>query len=378
MEIYMDNAATTPMCREAVTAMRQFYSGYYYNPSAGYSSARRIHDVVEEKRAQIAGLIGASPDEIYFTSGGTESDNWAISSGTQKRAHIISTPIEHKAVLMPLKNYRTKGGAVSFLKTDKTGMVRPNDLRRMIMPSTGLISVMAANNEIGVIEPIEEIGHIAREYEIAFHTDAVQAFGHIPVDVEKWCVDMLSASAHKFGGPKGTGFMYIRRDCKISPMIRGGAQERMMRAGTENVPGIVGMAAAAQKAVDNMEQNSRHCRMICNHMTSRILSEIPGVVLNGPQLGPDRLPNNMNFGFEGIDATSMLTLLDVHHVAASAGSACNTTSGEYSHVLKAVGTEDKYIGGIIRLSIDEKITLQMADYVVNIIKSIVNNLRSAN
>lgn len=378
MEIYMDNAATTPVCPEAAMAMRQFFSTYYYNPSAGYSTGRQIRKVIEDNRSQLATLIGAEADEIYFTSGGTESDNWAINEGAKRRVHIISTPIEHKAVLKPLEYYAANGGEVSLVRVNKEGLVDVSELQRRINSRTGLISVMLANNEIGTIEPIETIGHIAHEYDILFHTDAVQAFGHIPIDVKKLGVDMLSVSAHKFGGPKGIGFMYIGRNAKISAMIRGGSQEKELRAGTENVPGIVGMTAAAKVSCSKMEANANYCRKICKHMQDRMLSEIRETKFNGAKIGDSKLPNNLNVSFAGIDAASLLALLDMNKIKTSAGSACSAASKEYSHVLQAIGLDEKYIGGTIRLSISEKISLQMSDYVVNIIKKLVNELRNAN
>lgn len=376
MEIYLDNAATTPLMREAETAMRHFFSMNYQNPSAGYSSARNIRERIENARETLAKLIGANQEEIYFTSGGSESDNWAIYQATRAGKHIISTPIEHKAILKPLAEYESVGGKVSYLPVDSEGFVKEMDVRRAMTQRTGLISVMMANNEIGTIEPIEKIGKVAKEFDVLLHTDAVQAFTHMPIDVSQMQVDMLSASAHKFGGPKGIGFMYIRKDAKISPLIRGGAQERSMRAGTENVPGIIGMVTAAEISCKNLHKNISYCKQMCEYMTNRIINEIPDVIINGPADYDRRLCNNMNLGFAGIDATSLLALLDIYKISASAGSACNTEEKTFSHVLSAIGCDEKYIGGSLRMSIDSKITLQMADYVINILKKLVSDLRA--
>lgn len=378
INIYLDNAATTPLMPEADVAMRRYYSEEFFNPSAGYSRSNRVREKLEEARTVLAGLIGAQAQEIYFTSGGTESDNWAISEGVRRRGHIITSGIEHKAVLNPVKNYVRAGGAADFVGVTSEGFVRPGDVKRKIRRNTVLISVMTANNEIGSIQSIGEMSRIAHEYDVLFHTDAVQAFGHIPLKVEELGVDLLSASSHKFNGPKGVGFIYIRKDSGVRPFLYGGGQEKGMRAGTENVAGIIGMTEAARISCERLEQNAAHCRKICRHMTKRILEEIPDSRINGTADESRRLPGNMSFGFGGIDAQSLLVLLDMHGISAAAGSACNTGTAGYSHVLEAVGTPKEYIGGTLRMSIDARITLQQADYVVSVLREIIKNIRSKN
>lgn len=373
--IYLDNAATTPLMPEADIAMRRYYSEEFFNPSAGYSKSKKVKERLEDSRGIIAGLIGAQPQEIYFTSGGTESDNWAVNEGVRRRGHIITSSIEHKAVLNPVKNYMRAGGPADIMEVTGEGFVRPEGIRKRIRRNTVLISVMTANNEIGSIQKIGEMSRIAHEYDVLFHTDAVQAFGHIPVNVDELGVDMLSASSHKFNGPKGVGFIYIRKDSGVRPFILGGGQEKGMRAGTENVAGIIGMAEAARISCGRLERSAAYCRRICRHMTKRILSEIPDSRINGPAEGEGRLPGNMSFGFAGVDAQSALVLLDMHGISAAAGSACNTDSTGYSHVLEAVKTPGDYIGGTLRMSIDAGITMQQADYVVSVLREIIKNLR---
>lgn len=375
MSIYMDNAATTPLMRQAAQAMKRYYESDFFNPSAGYSQSKAVREKVEEARSVIAGLIGAEPDEIYFTSGGTESDNWAIGEAVRRRGHIITTSVEHKAVLMPVKHYMNSGGRADIIPVTEDGTVEADILRRKINRNTVLISVMTANNEIGTIEPIQQIGNIAREYDVLFHTDAVQAVGHIPVNVNDMRVDMLSASSHKFNGPKGTGFLYIRKGSGIEPFIRGGGQERGMRSGTENVPGIIGMTAAAKASCEKMRQSAEKCRYICRYMTERIMNEIPDCRINGPVDRMQRLPGNMSFGFRDVDAQSLIVLLDMQGITASAGSACNT--GSPSHVLKAIGTDMSYAMGTLRLSIDSSVTIPQAEYVVLMLKRAVLKLRNS-
>ena len=373
MSIYMDNAATTPLMRQAAQAMKQYYESDFFNPAAGYSQSKAVREKVEEARVGIAELIGAAPEEIYFTSGGTESDNWAVSEAVRRRGHIITSAVEHKAVLVPVQNYMNNGGRADIIPVTQEGIVRMDVLRRKIRQNTVLISVMMANNEIGTIEPIQQIGNIAREYDVIFHTDAVQAMGHIPVNVKYMGVDMLSASSHKFNGPKGVGFLYIRKGTGIEPFIRGGGQERGMRSGTENVPGIIGMAAAAKASCEKMEYSSEKCRYICKYMTERIIREIPDCRINGPADRNMRLPGNMSFSFKNVDAQSLIVLLDMQGITASAGSACNT--GSPSHVIKAIGTDRDYAMGTLRFSIDSSVTIQQADYVVMMLKRAVFRLR---
>lgn len=376
INIYLDNAATTPLMPEADMAMRRYYSEDFFNPSAVYSKSKRVKEKLEEARDVIAGLIGAEASEIYFTSGGTESDNWAVSEGVRRRGHIITSAIEHKAVLNPVKNYVKAGGMADFIGVTQEGFVNPSDIKRKIRRNTVLISIMTANNEIGTIQPIAQMSRIAHEYDVLFHTDAVQAFGHIPLNVEEMGVDMLSASSHKFNGPKGVGFIYIRKDSGVRPFICGGGQEKGMRAGTENVAGIIGMTEAARISCERLERNAAHCRRICRHITERIISEIPDTRINGTTDEERRLPGNMSFGFAGVDAQSLLVLLDMHGISAAAGSACNSESTGYSHVLEAVKTPNEYIGGTLRMSIDAKITWQQADYIVSVLREIIKNIRS--
>ena len=369
MSIYLDNAATTPLMPEAAQAMKQYYYADFYNPSAIYSHSQKIRDKIEESRSKIAELVGAESDEIFFTSGGTESDNWAVNEGIKRRGHIIASSIEHKAVLAPLKEYGNRGGSYDLVPVDREGFVDVNYVKRAIRRNTVMISVMTANNEIGTIEPVREIAHIAKEYDILFHTDAVQAFGHIPIDVKELSVDMLSASSHKFNGPKGVGFLYIRKNSGISPFIYGGGQEKGMRSGTENVPGIIGMTEAARISCMKMKERSSHCRKMCSYITKRILNEIDEVKFNGPSDFGKRLPNNMSFSFRNVDAQSLLVLLDMHGINAAAGSACG--SGGVSYVLKAINADKDYIGGTIRMSIDSGLNVQTADYVISVLKKIV-------
>lgn len=376
--IYLDNAATTPLMPEADIAMRRYYSDEFFNPSAGYSKSQKVKDKIEESRELIAGLIGAKPDEIYFTSGGTESDNWAVNEGARRRGHIITSSIEHKAILNPVKNYVKAGGYADIVGVTSEGFVQPETLRKRIRRNTVLISVITGNNEIGTIQPIGELCRIAHEYDVLFHTDAVQAFGHIPINVDDLGVDMLSASSHKFNGPKGMGFIYIRKDSGVRPFIYGGGQEKGMRAGTENVTGIIGMTEAARLSCERLERNAAWCRKICRRMTERILSEIPDSRINGPTDERKRLPGNMSFSFRDVDAQSLLVLLDMYGICAAAGSACNTGNKGYSHVLEAVGTPADYIGGTIRMTVDSGITMQQADYVVSVLRETIKNIRSKN
>lgn len=374
MSIYLDNAATTPLMPEAAMAMKQYYSADFYNPSAAYSQSQKIRDKIEESRGVIAELIGADDDEVFFTSGGTESDNWAIGEGVRRRGHIMASAIEHKAVLEPLKEYGRRGGYYDLIPVDKEGVVSVDHIKRMIRRNTVMISVMTANNEIGTIQPIEAIAHAAREYDILFHTDAVQAFGHIPINVKEMSVDMLSASSHKFNGPKGVGFIYIRKGCGVKPLIYGGGQENGMRSGTENVPGIIGMAEAARLSCMHMKEKSSHCRKMCSYMTKRIMSEIDDVRINGAVDYENRLPNNMSFSFKNVDAQSLLVLLDMNGINAAAGSACS--HGGISHVLRAIKADDDYVGGTIRMSIDSRLNIQTADYVISVLKRMVSIARS--
>lgn len=373
MGIYLDNASTTYMYKEVLDAMGPYLSGGFFNPSAGYSVSRKVRNVINNCREEIAALIGAKPDEIYFTSGGTESDNWACNEAIRRKCHIISTQIEHKAILNPLAAYGMSGGKVTLVPVNEYGEVSPEVIRNCIKPGTGMISVMMANNEIGTIEPIEKIGHIAKEYGVMFHSDGVQAFGHIPINVDKYNLDMLSVSSHKFHGPKGVGFLYVRKDVDIASFIRGGGQEFNKRSGTENVPGIVGMTKAAIISSRNLDRSMPYLMGIRDYIISRLSERMPGIKINGAV--KNRLPNNINFSIKGVDGQSMLALLDLEGIYASAGSACNTNKNGYSHVLKAIGLEDKSIAGTIRLSLDESITRAKADYVIEAIIRISKKIK---
>ena len=376
--IYLDNAATTKCAPEVVEAMLPWFSEYYGNPSSVYELAGKSKEAVDEARRQIAGVIGAKENEIYFTAGGTEADNWAIKATyeacKEKGNHIITSKVEHHAVLHTCQWLEKQGARVTYLDVDENGIIRLEDLERAITPETILITIMAANNEIGSVMPYKEIGMIAREHGILFHTDAVQAFGQLPIDVEECGIDMLSASAHKINGPKGCGCLYIRRGVKIRSFIHGGAQERKRRAGTENVPGIVGFGKAAQRAAATMEERTAKERRMRDYMISRIREKVPYCRLNGhPTL---RLPNNVNFSFQFIEGESLLIMLDMEGICASSGSACTSGSLDPSHVLLAIGLPHEIAHGSLRLTLNEEITEQDVDFVVEKIAQIVEKLRN--
>ena len=376
--IYLDNAATTKCTPEVVEAMLPWFSEYYGNPSSVYELAGKSKEAVDEARRQIAGVIGAKENEIYFTAGGTEADNWAIKAAyeacKEKGNHIITSKVEHHAVLHTCQWLEKQGARVTYLDVDENGIIRLEDLERAITPETILITIMAANNEIGSVMPYKEIGMIAREHGILFHTDAVQAFGQLPIDVEECGIDMLSASAHKINGPKGCGCLYIRRGVKIRSFIHGGAQERKRRAGTENVPGIVGFGKAAQRAAATMEERTAKERRMRDYMISRIREKVPYCRLNGhPTL---RLPNNVNFSFQFIEGESLLIMLDMEGICASSGSACTSGSLDPSHVLLAIGLPHEIAHGSLRLTLNEEITEQDVDFVVEKIAQIVEKLRN--
>ena len=376
--IYLDNAATTKCAPEVVEAMLPWFSEYYGNPSSVYELAGKSKEAVDEARRQIAGVIGAKENEIYFTAGGTEADNWAIKAAyeacKEKGNHIITSKVEHHAVLHTCQWLEKQGARVTYLDVDENGIIRLEDLERAITPETILITIMAANNEIGSVMPYKEIGMIAREHGILFHTDAVQAFGQLPIDVEECGIDMLSASAHKINGPKGCGCLYIRRGVKIRSFIHGGAQERKRRAGTENVPGIVGFGKAAQRAAATMEERTVKERRMRDYMISRIREKVPYCRLNGhPTL---RLPNNVNFSFQFIEGESLLIMLDMEGICASSGSACTSGSLDPSHVLLAIGLPHEIAHGSLRLTLNEEITEQDVDFVVEKIAQIVEKLRN--
>lgn len=376
--IYLDNAATTAVHPEVFESMKPYFSQYYGNPSSIYRFAAKSKQVMEESRRQIAEFIGAHTNEIYFTGGGSESDNWALKGAAfacrEKGNHIITSKIEHHAVLHTCEYLEKQGYEISYIDVGEDGVIKLDELKKAIRPTTILISVMFANNEIGTIEPVREIGQIAREHGILFHTDAVQAFGHIPLNVEELNIDMLSASAHKINGPKGIGMMYIRNSVKIGPFIHGGAQERNRRAGTSNVPGIAGFAKAVEIAEKTMESRTAYETELRDYLIDRILKEIPYARLNGHRT--NRLPNNVNVSFEFIEGESMLILLDQQGICASSGSACTSGSLDPSHVLLAIGLPHEKAHGSLRLTLSEETTREELDYVVEQIKGNVERLRS--
>lgn len=376
--IYMDNAATTRLSERAFEAMRPYMMEQYANAAGTYSFAAASSAAIEKARAQTAAVIGAKPAEIYFTSGGTESDNWALKGAVlaskKEKKHIIISAIEHHAVLHSAKALEQQGVEVTVLPVDADGLVSPADVEAAIRPETVLISIMAANNEVGTIEPLEQIGEIAHRHGVLFHTDAVQAFGHIPLDVEAMHIDLLSASAHKFHGPKGVGLLYVRKGVKLGVFMDGGAQEKKRRAGTSNVPGIVGMGEAAEEAKERMDAMIPAVSAVRDHIIERIGKEIPYAKLNGHRT--QRLPGNVNFCFRFIEGESMLMLLDADGICASSGSACTSGSLDPSHVLLALGLPHEIAHGSLRLSLSEETTMADADKVVDSLKVIIPRLRS--
>lgn len=376
--IYLDNAATTKTAPEVLEAMLPYFTEYYGNPSSVYSFASRNKDEITKQRDIIADALGAKGNEIYFTAGGSESDNWALKATAEayrdKGNHIITTKIEHHAILHTSEYLEKNGFEITYLDVDENGVVDLEKLKAAIRPETILISVMFANNEIGTIEPIKEIGAIAKEHGILFHTDAVQAFGQLPINVDECQIDMLSASGHKLNGPKGIGFLYIRKGVKIRSFVHGGAQERRRRAGTENVPGIIGLGAAVKRAVTTMSERTAKERELRDYMIGRIEKEIPYAKLNGHRT--DRLPNNVNFSFRFVEGESLLIMLDMKGICASSGSACTSGSLDPSHVLLAIGLPHEIAHGSLRLTLSEETTKEEIDYVVDSLKEIVDKLRS--
>lgn len=376
--IYMDNAATTRMSEKAFEKMKPYFLENYGNPSSVYQFASRGKAAVDEARETIAGLLGASANEIYFTAGGSESDNWAIKgvadSLKAKGKHIITSSIEHHAVLHTCEFLEKQGYEVTYLPVDENGKVSAEELLKAIRPDTILISIMFANNEIGTIQDIEVFGRIAKEHGILFHTDAVQAFGHVPIHVDEMHIDLLSASGHKFNGPKGVGFLYVRKGVRLTNLIHGGSQERAKRAGTTNVTGIVGMGEAAGEAGALMTERAEKIRTLRDHLMERVLAEIPYVKLNGSKT--DRLPNNANFSFRFIEGESLLILLDQNGICASSGSACTSGSLDPSHVLLAIGLPHEIAHGSLRLTLSEENTMEEVDFVVDTLKKIVERLRN--
>ena len=375
--IYLDNAATTKTAPEVVEAMLPYYTEKFGNPSSVYGFASANKEAITAQRDIIAEALGAKSNEIYFTAGGSEADNWALKATAEayadKGKHIITTKIEHHAILHTGEYLESKGFDVTYLDVDEDGIVRLEDLKEAIRPDTILISVMYANNEIGSIQPIKEIGRIAHEHSILFHTDAVQAFGQVPINVDECHIDMLSASGHKLNGPKGMGFLYIRTGVKIRSFVHGGAQERKRRAGTENVPGIVGLGAAVRRAVRTMEERSAKESALRDYMIERVLEEIPHCRLNGHRT--KRLPNNANFSFRFIEGESLLIMLDMKGICASSGSACTSGSLDPSHVLLAIGLPHEIAHGSLRLTLSDETTKEDIDYVVDNLKEIVEHLR---
>lgn len=375
--IYLDNAATTRTAPDVVEAMLPYFTEYYGNAGSIYGLAGESRKALLRARETIAGTLGAEANEIYFTAGGSESDNWALKAVFEawqdKGRHIITSRIEHHAVLHTCEYLEKMGARVTYLDVDSEGLVDPGQLERAIRPDTILLSVMAANNEVGTIQPVKEIGEIAAAHGILFHTDAVQAYGHLPLAVQEYRIDLLSASAHKFNGPKGAGFLYVGKKAGIRSFIHGGQQERGRRAGTENVPGIVGMAAAARRAHEHMEERAQKERMLRDYLIGRIEAEIPDVALNGHRTR--RLPNNVNFSFADMEGETMLIMLDMAQICASAGSACTSGAVAPSHVLLAMGLSKERARGSLRLTLSEENTREELDTVVEELARIVARVR---
>ena len=378
MKIYADNAATTRMSRTAIDAMIPYMEKVYGNPSSLYSIGQEAKEALDQARGQVAAVINADPKEILFTSGGSEADNQALRSaaaiGERKgKKHIISSAFEHHAILHTLNRLEKEGFEVTLLPVHEDGLIIPEELEAAIREDTCLVTIMTANNEIGTIQPVKDIGAICKKHGVIFHTDAVQAVGHLPIDVKEMQIDMLSASAHKFHGPKGVGFLYARKGIALTNLIEGGAQEKGKRAGTENVPGIMSMAAALKEAADHMEENTEHQKALRDRLIRGLL-EIPHSALNGD--AHKRLPGNANFCFEGIEGESLLLLLDDKGISASSGSACTSGSLDPSHVLLAIGRVHDVAHGSLRLSLGEDITEEEVDYIIKSVKEVVEYLRS--
>ena len=376
--IYLDNAATTKVRPEVVEAMLPFYTEYYGNPSAVYEFSTPCKEALAKARETAANALGAKDNEIYFTNGGSESDNWALIATAEayasKGKHIITTKIEHHAILHTCEYLEKRGYEITYLPVDEFGTVSIDELKKAIRPDTILISVMFANNEIGTIQPIKEIGRIAKEHNILFHTDAVQAFGQIPINVDECNIDMLSSSGHKINGPKGIGFLYIRKGVKIRSFVHGGAQERKRRAGTENVPGIVGLGKAVEIGMAELENNKKKETELRDYLIGRVMDEIPYTRLNGHRT--NRLSNNANFAFQFIEGESLLIMLDMDGICGSSGSACTSGSLDPSHVLLAIGLPHEIAHGSLRLTLSEETTKEEIDHTVDCLKKIVEKLRA--
>ena len=375
--IYLDNAATTKTAPEVVDAMLPYFSEYYGNASTIYSLGAESKKAMDHARQTIADSLGAKPEESYFTAGGSESDNWALKATAEayasKGKHIITTKIEHHAILHTCEYLEKRGFEITYLNVDRDGLISLDELKAAIRPDTILISVMFANNEIGTIEPIAEIGEIAKEHGVLFHTDAVQAYAQVPINVDEMHIDMLSASGHKLNGPKGIGFLYIRKGVKIRSFVHGGAQERSRRAGTENIPGIVGLGAAVERAMRIMDTKTRKEIELRDYLIGRLENEIPHCWLNGHRT--KRLPNNINFSFLFIEGESMLIMLDMKGICASSGSACTSGSLDPSHVLLAIGLKHEEAHGSLRLTLSEESTKEEMDIVAEEVKKIVQTAR---
>ena len=375
--IYLDNAATTKTRPEVVEAMLPYFTEFYGNPSSVYTFSAKSKEAVTKAREIIADSLGVKSNEIYFTAGGSEADNWALVAAAEayeaKGKHIITSKIEHHAILHTCEYLEKRGYEVTYLDVDENGVVKLDELKKAIRPDTILISIMFANNEIGTIEPIKEIGAIAKEHGILFHTDAVQAYGHVPISADEYNIDMLSASGHKINGPKGIGFLYIRKGVKIRSFIHGGAQERRRRAGTENVPGIVGFGKAVQLAMDEMEERNKKEVEMREYLMEKVLREVPFTRINGSRTS--RLPNNINFAFQFIEGESLLIKLDMAGICGSSGSACTSGSLDPSHVLLAIGLPHEIAHGSLRLTLSEENTMEEMDITADKIKEIVAYLR---
>ena len=376
--IYLDNAATTKTSEEVVAAMLPYFTEYYGNPSSVYEFASESKKAVSNARRTIAETLGAQENEIYFTAGGSEADNWALKATAEayqsKGKHIITTKIEHHAILHTAEYLEKRGFEITYIGVDENGVVKVDELEKAIRPDTILISVMFANNEIGTIQPIKEIGEIAKKHGVLFHTDAVQAYGQLPINVDELHIDMLSSSGHKLNGPKGIGFLYIRKGVKIRSFVHGGAQERKRRAGTENVPGIVGYGKAAEIAAKTMKERTAKEIELRDHLIDRVLAEVPYTRLNGHRT--NRLPNNANFSFQFVEGESLLILLDNNGICASSGSACTSGSLDPSHVLLAICLPHEIAHGSLRLTLSAETTMEDIDFVVDCIKQIIERLRS--
>ena len=376
--IYLDNAATTKTSEEVVAAMLPYFTEYYGNPSSVYEFASESKKAVSNARRTIAETLGALENEIYFTAGGSEADNWALKATAEayqsKGKHIITTKIEHHAILHTAEYLEKRGFEITYIGVDENGVVKVDELEKAIRPDTILISVMFANNEIGTIQPIKEIGEIAKKHGVLFHTDAVQAYGQLPINVDELHIDMLSSSGHKLNGPKGIGFLYIRKGVKIRSFVHGGAQERKRRAGTENVPGIVGYGKAAEIAAKTMKERTAKEIELRDHLIDRVLAEVAYTRLNGHRT--NRLPNNANFSFQFVEGESLLILLDNNGICGSSGSACTSGSLDPSHVLLAIGLPHEIAHGSLRLTLSAETTMEDIDFVVDCIKQIIERLRS--